>query len=203
MTALAAGICAPGAYASTNCGVAGAQRIASDGRLIVIQATRPAGPLDSYTDVEACIGSHPARRVDVLSSVDGPCWIREVRVTSQRYVGLDVRCNLASIRAIADTIYSFNVAQDHVWRGTNQGSVEDLRAGFVLARNGAIAYIRDTAQGTIVYGCDALAKCLDTDGEPSHHLDHARDPRTIGDLRITGNVISWRHGRKRCKARLH
>jgi hypothetical protein len=203
MAALAAGVCAPAAQASANCSVAGAKRIASDGRLVVIQATQAAPTTGSYSDVDACIGAHPPRQLDVLSSVDGPCWVREVRVTSQRYVGVDVRCDLASIGAIADTIFSFNVAQARVWRGTTQGSVEHLRAGFVLARNGAIAYIRDTSQGTIVYACDTRAKCLNPDGQPSHQLDHAHDSRTIGDLRITGNAISWRHGHTRRNARLN
>jgi hypothetical protein len=189
------------ADASTNCGVAGATRIASDGRLVVIQASRHDPTVGTFTDVEACIGSQPSRQVDVLSSVDASCHVRQVRTASQRYVGLDIRCVDATLGIIADNVYSFDVARGRVWRGSQDAAIEDFHRSFVLAANGAIAYIWDTAQGTIVFGCDAHTNCR-AEGNPSRKLDKARRAAAIGSLRARGNIVSWRHGSTRRSARL-
>jgi hypothetical protein len=185
----------------TNCGVAGAKRIASDGRLVVIEASRQDPTVGMFTDLEACIGSQRPKQVDVLSAVDSSCHVREVRTAAQRYVGVDIRCTDPALEFVADNVYSFDVARDRVWRGSREAAMEDFHRSFVLAANGAIAYVWDTAQGTIVFGCDAHANCR-ADGDPSRKLDKARRAAAIDSLRVRGDTVSWRHESTRRSARL-
>jgi hypothetical protein len=199
---IVASVAAGPAAASTNCGVAGAEHIASQGRLVLIEATRTSSIVGTYRDVEACIGSRRPVQVDVLSSVDATCRVREARLAAERYVGLDIRCRNASVGFVADQVYSFDVARARVLRGSQEAGFEDLRLGFVLATNGGIAYIRDTAQGTIVFACDGHAKCNSESGTPSRHLDRLRSARGLGSLRVSGTTVSWRHGTRRRSARL-
>jgi hypothetical protein len=191
------------ARTTTRCGVTGIRLLASSGPLAVVEATRTDPVAGRTMDVEACIGSHRPYQLFVLTTTDGSCYPRTARATSHRYAGIDVRCNLASVGVVADTTFSFDVLRGHPLYGSPEAAVEDVRAGFVMAANGAIADIEDGGGHTQVIGCDAHADCESGPVIKDRVLDTARHARDIGDLRIRGNTVSWRHGSKRRRARLY
>jgi hypothetical protein len=180
------------ASGSTTCGIPGAQRVAASGRLVVVKTP---------TEVAACIGSRRPYQLDTLSSVDGPCELRTARAVLGRYAGIDIRCNLETLDIFVDTIVSFDVARGRVRRGSDTSAWEDVRRGFVLASNGAFAFIEDFAANAEVLACDSRANCKREGGVPSRKLDKGR-ASDIGGLRVRGNTVSWRHGSRRRSARL-
>jgi hypothetical protein len=195
------------AQAATGCGVANSKKVASSGPLVVITADHNDPTGGPYRDVEACIGSRPPYQLDVLTTDGENCPLRTVRLSSHRYVGIDIRCVDTTIGTTDDTLRSFDVLRRKGLYGADKNGdapgLEGVRKGFVMTTTGAFAWIQDFDTHSDVIACDRRSPCNDGLGNPSKGLDQKRHAKTLGGLRSSGKTVSWRDGSKRRSAKLH
>ncbi len=170
--------------AASPCGLRGAKRLGSSRTLLVVRHN---------LDVYACLPHHSAFQLANLSGAQGTsevCALAATRAAGGRYAGIDIHCIDNDLSLDYHVISSWDIRRRTLAHGFPDEGDDNARTGFVLAENGAIAWIDDNQPGAVVYADDTLA---DRKDQGSRVLDHASKSAAITRLSVKGNRVSWRH----------